>query len=212
MLTILALGHLTLEQIKPLQPRFGSIELIDMHMPREAVPADHGAEINRAIAAAANPWILILREREMVGPELAAEIRQVTGEPAQAWGFRIVTQAVYEGKPLLLERGSGEIRLVHRRHGRFDARSGAREMKVEGTVIRLRSPLRLETFASAAEHAAFLRARGVPHSALRRLLIFTRNAMLTGAWRRSRSTLRYLWIEAGFDLAESAKVPESEER
>jgi hypothetical protein len=50
------------------------------------------------------------------------------------------------------------------------------------------------TFDSADEHRAYLEKSGVPHSLLRHALLFLRNARTF-----DRNTLRYLWIEAGFD-------------
>ena len=70
-------------------------------------------------------------------------------------------------------------------------------MGVQGTVVRLNGALTAVTFASAGEHRHYLAKTAVPHSALRRTLIFARNALLTGA--RDPNTLRYLWIEAAFD-------------
>ena len=84
---------------------------------------------------------------------------------------------------------AGELRLFHRRHL---LRRG--ELGVQGTVVRLRSPLQARTFDSAAEHREYLAKHAVPHSSLRRMLLFLRNARTFDA-----NTLRYLWIEAGFD-------------
>jgi hypothetical protein len=53
------------------------------------------------------------------------------------------------------------------------------------------------TFVSSQEHREYLAKTGVPHSALRHVLLFTRYAL--GARTFDVSTLRYLWIEAGFD-------------
>jgi hypothetical protein len=53
------------------------------------------------------------------------------------------------------------------------------------------------TFATAEEHRAHLAAKAAPHSTLRRVLLFLSYAVTTKA--RDANTLRYLWIEAGFD-------------
>lgn len=196
MLSVLAIGHLKFDQIAPLQPLFSRIELIDSQLPRDTLPQSHAAEINRMLAGAANPWVLILREREFVDSVLSDEIRGALSDQPQAWGFRIRVQPEYDGEVLRLGPTQADVRLVHQRHARL--KEG--DWKIEGSVVRLKQPLRRITFETSAEHAAWLKSNGVPHSALRRMLLFTRNAILTGAWWRSRVTLRYLWLEAGYDL------------
>ena len=129
-----------------------------------------------------------MREREFVDAGLAAEIARVM-TAADAWGFRIRVSPMYAGKPLRLGGDAGELRLFHRRHL---IRRG--DFVVQGTVIRLQHPLMALTFESADEHRAYLEKTGVPHSALRRALLFLRNARTF-----DRNTLRYLWIEAAFD-------------
>jgi hypothetical protein len=196
-ISVLSLGHLKFDQIQSLQQHFSAIEAIDSTLPRETRLEDRGAELNRAIAAAASPWVLILREAELVDPRLADEIQRSIGEPPRAWGFRVRTELLYDGQPLLLTQSAGEIRLVHQRHARFRDQN----LNVEGTIVRMEHPLTQTTFSTSALHEEFLRARGVPHSLLRRFLLFSRNALVTGALWRSRATLRYLWLEAGYDLS-----------
>jgi hypothetical protein len=58
----------------------------------------------------------------------------------------------------------------------------------------------METFRSPEEHRAYLEKTAVPHSWLRHRLLFARNALAARA--RDQNTLRYLWIEAGFDSGE----------
>ena len=113
------------------------------------------------------------------------------------WGFRIRTVPLYAGKPLRIESQAGDLRLFHRRH--FLRRG---EMGVQGTVVRLNGALTALTFASANEHRDYLARTLVPHSSLRRMLIFARNVLLTRA--RDANTIRYLWIEAGFDHGASS--------
>jgi len=60
--------------------------------------------------------------------------------------------------------------------------------------VRLRNALQARTFDSPAEHRAYLEKHAVPHSSLRRTLLFLRRARTLDA-----NTLRYLWIDAGFD-------------
>ena len=183
-LTVSAQGHLALEQIMPLHRYFRSVEAVES-----------GPDINRILAGAANSWILIIAPGEFVTDRLAKEISDAVTEPARAWAFRIRTQPMYAGKPLLLDSSEGEVRLVHQRHARL--REGS--WKVDGTIVRMNNGFARETFASVDAHEEFLQKRGVPHSFVRRILLFTRNAIVTGAWRRSATTLRYLWIEAGYD-------------
>jgi hypothetical protein len=196
-ISVLALGHLKFDQIQSLQQHFSGIEAIDSTLPRETRLVDRGAELNRAIAAAANPWVLVLREGEHVDLALAEEIKRSIGDPPRAWGFRIRTRLVYDGQPLLLTEGDGEVRLLHQRHARFRDQN----LNVEGTVVRMEHSLTQTTFGTTAQHHEFLRARGVPHSLVRRIFLFSRNAFVTGALWRSRATLRYLWLEAGYDLS-----------
>ncbi|HVR38579.1 MAG TPA: hypothetical protein VMU84_05750, partial [Thermoanaerobaculia bacterium] len=72
------------------------------------------------------------------------------------------------------------------------------EVTVQGTVIRLAAALRSMTFASAEEHATYLAKNAAPHSWLRRALLFAR--YVAGTRARDANTLRYLWIEAGYDV------------
>jgi hypothetical protein len=187
-LSIVTLGHIHTEAIESLTPHCARIEQLVTDLPPRVAFADKRAELNRAIDAGSSDWVLVLREREVVDPTLAAEIAKAM-TAADAWGFRIRVAPMYSGKPLRLGNDAGELRLFHRRHL---LRRG--DLAVQGTVIRLQQPLLARTFDSVDEHRAYLEKRGVPHSSLRRLLLFLRNARTL-----DRNTLRYLWIEAGFD-------------
>lgn len=155
------------------------------------------AEVNLA----GSDWILLLREGERVSGELAREIESVTADPPRAWGFRLRTVTTYGGKPLRMDQVSAsEIRLYHRRHARFDLRDRRKEMNVEGAVVRLASPLLRAGWSDSAEHRAFLRENAVPHSFVRRALLFLNDVVRHRALF-SAPTLRYLWIEAGWDRA-----------
>ena len=196
-LTLLALGHLPASAIESLLSTLPPIEAIELTLPLGAALEEHKGELNRAIDAASNDWILIMRQHEVVDEQLAAEITRAMRE-ARAWGFRIRTIPIYRGRPLRLATADGEIRLFHRRHyARFEARRESRAMRVQGTVVRLVTPLRAVTFATAEEHRGHLTARFAPHSRLRRALIFARNAIAVRSM--DANTLSYLWIEAGFD-------------
>ncbi len=189
-LSVITLGHIHTDALDPLTPHFSRIEQLVIDVPPRVALAERRAEINRAIDAASSDWVLILREREFVDAALAGEIAGSIAR-TDAWGFRIRVVPLYAGKPLHLGRDSGEVRLFHRRHL---LRRG--EIAVQGTVIRLEHPLGARSFDSVEEHRAYLQQRGVPHSSLRRLLLFLRDARTLDA-----NTLRYLWIEAGYDQA-----------
>lgn len=191
-LAVVALGHVHAEDLAALTTRFEHIEQLVLDVPPRDELAKHRAEFNRALDAASTDWVLIVREREVVDDALAQEIA-ASMEAAKAWGFRIASVPFYAGKPLRIGRHEGELRLMHRRHV---LRRG--ELLVQGTVVRLTNALRSVTFVSYDEHRKHLAERAAPHSGLRRALLFLRYLIATGA--RDRNTLRYLWIEAGFDL------------
>ena len=187
-LSVVALGHIHTESIEPLTAHLTHLEQVMTNLPPRVSLTDVRAELNRAVDAAAHDWILILREREFVDGALASEIAASMKTP-DAWGFRLRVVPLYCGKPLRLGADAGELRLFHRRHL---LRRG--DLSVQGTVVRLRNTLYGRTFDSPAEHRAYLEKHGVPHSSLRRTLLFLRHARTLDA-----NTLRYLWIDAGFD-------------
>ena len=191
-LSIVALGHVHAEDLAPLTTRFEHIEQLVLDIPPRAPIVEHRAEFNRAVDAASTDWVLIVRERETIDDALAQEIADGMSA-AKAWGFRIRSIPYYAGKPLRIGRDEGELRLLQRRHL---MRRG--EVAVQGTVVRMEYTLRSITFATPDEHRAHLAERAAPHSALRRALLFLRYALGTRA--RDVNTLRYLWIEAGFDI------------
>jgi hypothetical protein len=187
-LSLITLGHVHAAAFEPLTPHLIRIEQLVVDLPPRVALAEKRAELNRAIDAASSDWVLILREREEIGAALAAEIAAAM-TAAKAWGFRIRVEPIYAGRPLRLGDAVGEIRLLQRRHL---IRRG--ELAVQGSVVRLEQPLRAITFESAAAHREYLARTAVPHSSLRRLLLFLRNARTL-----DRNTLLYLWIEAGYD-------------
>jgi hypothetical protein len=190
-ISLLAVGHLPADAVAPLLAKFERIEVLELDVPPRDDLAAHRAELNRAVDAAENDWIVVVRERESVDEALAAEIAEAVGA-AKAWGFRIRSVPYYAGKPLRIGGQRGELRLFQRRH--FLRRG---ELGVQGTVVRLAGALKSVTFDSAEEHRRYLSQTAVPQSPLRRALIFLRNAALTRT--RDANTLRYLWIEAAFD-------------
>jgi len=194
-LTIVTAGHPEPKAIEALQQVFESLELIETNLDPLRSFASEGGSVNRAIDAAQHDWILLLRQHEKISSDLAKEISESMGIAPRAWGYRIPSATFYRGKPLRLEAAPElELRLLHRRHARF---KGASEF-VQGTVVRTGAGFEKQSFATAEEHGAFLATSGVPHSTLRAVLIFTRNAIATGALLRPND-LRYLWIEAKYD-------------
>jgi hypothetical protein len=193
MLSIIAIGHVHAESLEPLARRYARLEQLVLDLPPRCALTERRAEVNRAVDAASSDWILILREREQVGEALAGEIAAVVHDDPRAWGFRIRTVPLYAGKPLRLGFDEGEVRLFHRRHL---LRRG--EVAVQGTVVRLENALEAITFASTDDHRAYLARDAAPHSRLRQTALFLRQFL--GARTLDANTLRYLWIEAGFDV------------
>ena len=186
-LSVVALGHVHTEAIEPLTAHLTRLEQVMTNLAPRVNLSDVRAELNRAVDAAAHDWIVILREREFVDTALAAEIAS-SMKSTDAWGFRIRVVPLYAGKPLHVGADASELRLFHRRHL---LRRG--DLGVQGTVVRLQNPLHARTFDSPDEHRAYLEKNAVPHSSLRRALLFLHSARTLDA-----NTLRYLWIEAGF--------------
>jgi hypothetical protein len=190
-LSVVTLGHVHAEDLTALTPHFTKLEQLVLDVaPRDEL-VNHRAELNRAIDAASDDWILIVRERETIDDLLAREIAEAMGA-AKARGFRIRSTPYYAGKPLRIGSDEGELRLFHRR---YFLRRG--DLAVQGTVIRLVQEMRSITFDSTQHHREYLEKNAVPHSSLRRALLFIRYAI--GARTFDANSLRYLWIEAGFD-------------
>jgi hypothetical protein len=196
-LSIITLGDVHSEHLVPLGERFDRLEQLVLDInPRDPL-SQHRAEFNRAVDAASHDWILIVRERERIDDELAAGIATAAND-AKAWGFRLRVVPYYAGKPLRIGESEGEVRLFHKRHYMRYANKGQWEdVSVQGTIVRLPSVFRTLTFESADEHRTYREQSAARHSKVRQLLVFLRNAIGTGTF--DRNTLRYLWIEAGFE-------------
>ncbi|HET7712617.1 MAG TPA: hypothetical protein VFL80_11860 [Thermoanaerobaculia bacterium] len=190
-LSIITVGHVHTDALAALTNHFTRLEQVVVDLPPDASVERHRADFNRAVDAAANDWILLLREREILDPPLAQEIAEAAAA-AKAWGFRIRSVPFYCGRPLRLGVPDGDLRLFHRRHL---LRRGP--LAVQGTVVRLRGSLRSVSFESTDEHRAHLLRTEVPHSGLRTLLVFLKHGL--AARTLDGNTLRYLWIEASFD-------------
>lgn len=196
-LSIITLGDVHTEHLAPLSERFDRLEQLVLDInPRDAL-SRHRPEFHRALDASSADWILVVREREMVDDALAAEIGASASE-AKAWGFRMRVVPFYAGKPLHLhDKSGGEVRLFHKRHYlRFSNRGEWEEVAVQGTIIRMESALRMLTFDSVEQHRTYLEKTAARRSALKRLLVFVRDA--AGTATLDRNTLRYIWTEAGF--------------
>src|SRR5438128_8423746 len=141
-LSVVTLGHVHTEAIESLTAHLTRLEQVVTNLAPRVRLGESRPELNRAVDAAANDWILILREREFLDPALAQEISAAIAG-SNAWGFRISVIPIYAGQPLRVGGAAGELRLFHRRHL---LRRG--EVAVEGTVVRLANPLRALTFES----------------------------------------------------------------
>jgi hypothetical protein len=191
-LSIVAVGHVHAESVATLTQLFAPVEQLELDVAPQSVLESHRAELNRAIDAGSSDWVLIVREHEVVDPLLAAEIAEAAVSSPRAFGFRIQSIPWYNGAALRVGPPAAELRLFHRRHL---LRRG--DLNVQGTVVRLAAPLRSVTFTTVEEHRTYLHEHAVPHSWLRRVLLFLRNAI--GSQAHDRNTLTYLWVEAGFD-------------
>jgi len=197
-LGVITLGHVHAEELTALTPHLQHLEQLVLDVPFDDRLSKHRAELNRAVDAASDDWLLIVREREIVDEAIAREITEAMRAQI-AWGFRIRSVPMYAGKPLRIGVNDGELRLFHRRHL---LRRG--ELGVQGTVVRLNNFLRSMSFDSSDAHRQYLAKNGVPHSLLRRLLLFAHHVVVTRA--RDANTLRYLWIEAGYDQGRESGV------
>lgn len=192
-LGVITLGHVHAEELEPLTKHFEHLEQLVLDVaPRDPL-AQHRAELNRAIDAASDDWLLVIREREVIDDALAAEVAEAM-RGQKAWGFRIRALVMYCGAPLAIgtERRDGELRLFHRRHL---LRRG--DLAVQGTIIRLNNALRSMSFESADAHRAQLAGSGRKVGVPRRVVTFLHHVLATRA--RDANALRYLWIEAEYD-------------
>jgi hypothetical protein len=196
-LSIIALGRTTPAHVGHLVALFPKVQQLE---PRGAGGKSELADVTRAVDAAANDWILVLEDDEVVDAALAQEISEAASPSPRAWAFRIRREVMYAGGALRLNGGApeAEVRLFHRRHGRVTSIGTPVSVKVQGTVVRLRHPLFRATFGSAEEHETFLRARGTRRSPVGRILIFGWNAIGGRLILRGKRALRYAWIEAGY--------------
>lgn len=199
-LDLISIGPIEPEAIEPLHERFtvASSEL-ESTAPDAFRWSDHASLINSAIDEAPG-WVLLLRAGDRVTASLAVELgRHATDKPV-AWAFRIPVSLLYEGGPLYRSSpgSGGEIRFFHGRRCRFLRKGETVELQSRGTVIRLERPIERELYRSREDHRTALETNGAPHSLLRTVMVF-----LSRLWcdrrRLTLRSLRYHWIEAGWD-------------
>ena len=195
-LGIITLGHVHTDDLNALTTRFSRLEQLVLDIPPRDELWQHRAEFNRAVDASTTDWILIVREREVVGEELADEIVAAVRE-GKARGFRIRSVPIYCGRPLRFGNELSEVRLFHRRHYMRHADKGQwRQLMIQGTVVRFGNVFESVTFRSAGEHRAELEKTARRVAVPIRVLRFVRDAL--GTRTLDRNTLRYIWTEAGF--------------
>lgn len=190
-ISVIALGQVERDDLAALR---GDVELLASELPPDAAAIDHAEALNNLLMHAANDWLLLMRQGERITPAVAAEIAGATAS-SRAWGYRIAVTRWFAGKPLRLPRDAGEIRLVHRRHARFRPDPGAREMFVQGTVIRFRASLWRATYRSVEEHESHLARSHTKRSLAAATRHFLRRVAREGLLFSGWTTLRFVWTE-----------------
>lgn len=133
-----------------------------------------GVQKQRALELATSDWVLNIDADERVGPGLEAELASTLPQTRHAaftlpfhtfvWGRRV------RGGQYLFER---KLRLARRASARFLPAIVHERLIVDGSVGRLRTPVRHETFASPSElddkirRYAYLAARQLHHQGIR---------------------------------------------
>jgi hypothetical protein len=191
-LTLLLLGEVPDTALQPLGKAGVDASIVPTPAPASLTLATSGRELNRFIDDATSDWVMVVRSHEAVESELAVEIVEAIRSD-RAWGYRLSVDDYYCGALLARGRSAGEIRLF----------PGAREMLVQGTVVRLRNSLRRENFATRAEHAAFLSARFPRHSFLGRGVGFVSSIFRRGAIFRGWTAIGHAWVESAFNVDSS---------
>jgi hypothetical protein len=202
-ITVILFGELGSADISGLQAQ-AETEVIAAPLPPDAPLIESRAIVNPIVDEARADWILLLRGGEVVTPALAAEIIAATAEPSRAWGYRLPREALYCGVPLPSRSDRvGEIRLFHRRHARLVENPGSRELKVQGSVIRLEGSLRAVLYDSVAAHRKALAESGRRRKgAFARIALFLRCALRDNSIF-SAAALRYAWQESAYESATS---------
>lgn len=195
-LSIVAEGPEDPSRFAGLQRRIGGLEVI----PVPDGATRQAAVLNPLIDEAGAHWILLVRSDERISDELAAEIARSTTSDPRAWGCRISVRSIYCGRPLGLgRRDPGEVRLFHRRRARLQPDG---RMKVQGTVVRLRTAIDRVLYESEDAHREALRASGRREAGfVRHVLEWMSELLRNLPGSLAKPARRYLWIEAGWRKA-----------
>ena len=112
------------------------------------------AQKNFAAEQAAHDWILSLDADERVSPELATEIRALLEAGPQASGYRIPRVTFHFGRWIRTTDWypDYQLRLYHRRRGRWTGRYVHESVSVDGSVSRLRGELQHHAYRDIAHH------------------------------------------------------------
>jgi len=113
-----------------------------------------GEQKNFAADQATHDWILSLDADEHVTPALADEMRGLLASDPKAAGYRIPRVSWYLDRWVRTTDWypNLQLRLYHRRHGRWNVRRVHESVHVEGTIGRLRHPLEHRPYQDVAEH------------------------------------------------------------
>jgi (heptosyl)LPS beta-1,4-glucosyltransferase len=189
------------------------------------------AQRNRAVELATNDWVFPLDADEVVSPELARSIIEVTSGPMDPRdGYSPDRRADFLGallpNPARRSKRRGFIRLFNRRHGAWDPTQLVHEeVRVPGRSLPLRGPLLhwrgmdvdqlVSTFNRyATPEAEVLAAAGVRPSAAklvyRPLLRFAWSYLYKGGWRLGTRGLMWALLKAVSEYVRYAKLWERE--
>lgn len=115
----------------------------------------YGAQKNRAVAAAANDWVLCLDADEQLTPALAAAIRTALAAPAAA-GYRFRRCNRFLGRELRHGEGYPDwsLRLFDRRHGRWSEDLVHETAIVDGVIESLEGDLQHDSAESLTAYLA----------------------------------------------------------
>lgn len=115
----------------------------------------YGPQKQRALEAAAGPWVLLLDADEVVSPGLADEIRGLLERGPEAEGYALEFHTEYLGA-WIGRRGwwrDRHVRLVRKAAARITDDAVHEGIRVEGVVGRLRGPVLHRSYRDAGHHA-----------------------------------------------------------
>lgn len=108
---------------------------------------DFASQRNAALALASGDWVFAIDADERASPELAAEVRRVTSDPAlRHGGFRVPIRSIILGRPFSYSGTQHDLplRLFRRGMGRWVG-TVHETVAIEGSVGRLKNPLQHRT-------------------------------------------------------------------